>query len=145
MCSRLQKRIVCSTFVTSQMAALKCRCSQRGQKTTTKEWNFVILVKGQKYWSSKKDEFNEFLVILELKAKQYQKPTQWLQTYISAASMELTNPVLWEQRGRKYATQQQWGVWRGVRRDTGAREVIGCFNTTDKSAGIKIKVADHSS
>lgn len=32
-----------------------------------------------------------------------------------------------------------------VRGATGAREVIGCFNTTDKSAGIKIKVADHSS
>lgn len=35
------------------------------------------------------------------------------------------------------------GSWGGG--DTGAREVIGCFNTTDKSAGIKRKVADHSS
>lgn len=41
------------------------------------------------------------------------------------------------------AVEGEGGWGRGG--DTGTREVIGCFNTTDKSAGIKIKVADHSS
>lgn len=31
------------------------------------------------------------------------------------------------------------------REDVGVRELLGCFNAADKSSGIKIKVADHSS
>lgn len=38
-----------------------------------------------------------------------------------------------------YTDMESGGEWVGA----GVREAIGCFNTTDKYTGIKIKVTDH--